>query len=332
MVSQRYKLAMKELVNKIKAFTYFQHINIILKFDIKKQKSPVDVLGLLDRLDTENFLWAAEGIGYLFTEKIVNQEFPGSHLFLVNDYEHNFLGILHSGMGMSLANNFLMKVDMAKDWPFLTKGIKQYLSLLNKVSLPGYEKIPVESLGFISRLLFPDFLPVINQLFHEVDDELVPYLWHGVGRALCFLPRHLWPGCSSPWRAIEIAESEAPHETAFLNILAGLGWPLTLVNIKHPQIMEQVLRYHGKYLSKNDAFSSGVSSAVLFLRDYLRENSLIMEFYNYKPEDSEPGLHKTWDKLIKIPCEKALEHFYPYLKREHRWSELFKYRPNLPSH
>ncbi len=181
-------------------------------------------------------------------------------------------------------------------------------------------------MGFIARLQYPEEVLVIDKILHDINEDYVSYFWHGVGRALAFLPSNLWPGGSFPWKAIRMAAKEFPHELGQLNVLSGLGWPLTLVNIREPKIMEGVLKYHGEFLLKNDAFSNGVSSALVFLQEFINDKTLINSFYNHKPDTSNESLHEIWDQCIKIPCERVFKEVYPYLEKENCWAELLRYR------
>ncbi len=322
------KLAWKELMFKIQAFTFFEHINIILNIDSDPQQSVSlrAVLEMVRETEPAYLLWATEGVGYIYAEKAFKEKEPPTGLLQDKNLPRWSLGPLHSGMGMLFASRFLQDFKNGNLYSDPSRALEQYLYLSRDNSIPGYAEIPVESLGFISRLLYPGELLVIDRLLQNINQELVAYFWHGVGRALCFLPENLWPGRSFPWRAIEIAIKETPHETGHFNVFSGLGWPLTLVNIREPRIMENVLKYHRDCLLENNAFSSGVSSAMVLLMDSVGDNTLINSFCDHKPDCSDPRIHENWIQLIKNPCEKALTDFYPYLKKRNCWSEVFKYR------
>lgn len=324
------KLAWQGLSFKIQAYTFFEHINIILDIDSQSQWYLSEVLKMVEALEPKNRVWAVEGVGYIYAERVLKKKELPTGLVQNNNLPRWSLGSLHSGMGMLFAGWFLQNYKNQKSSSNSHMILEEYLTLIKKNTMPGYKEVPLESLGFIARLMYPGEVLVLDKLLHEIDQDFAAYFWHGVGRALCLLPENMWPGRSFPCRAVEMAAKEAPHELGYLNVFSGLGWPLTLVNIREPRILEYVLKYHRDRLLENDAFSNGVSSAIVLLLESIRDRTLIDSFLDHKPGSSFPGLLEAWDKLIKTPCKRALKDFYPYLKKQNCWSEVFKYRQNRP--
>jgi len=68
--------------------------------------------------------------------------------------------------------------------------------------------------------------------------------------------------------AVEKAAQEAPHETGRRNTLRGLAFAMTLVNILHPEVLEDWLKQHPE-LRQNDAFSYGRTSATTLWRAWV---------------------------------------------------------------
>ena len=75
-----------------------------------------------------------------------------------------------------------------------------------------------------------------------------------VGRAIYFSARYFLPWTRIPWASIA---GEAPHEIGRQNIISGLAWAITLVNMRHPAVMERLITEHQGELDK-DAFANGV--------------------------------------------------------------------------
>lgn len=324
------KWAWQGLSYKIQAYSFFEHVNIILDLKPQTQWSLEGALERIQAFPPEYRVWAVEGVGYIYAERILKQTELPDGLLQNKNLPRWSLGSLHSGMGMLFAIWFLQNFKK-RDSSAISSGVlEQYLSLASENTMPGYREIPVESLGFITRLMHPQQVPVIDKILQEINRDFAAYFWHGVGRALCFLPENMRPGRTFPNRAVEMAGKEAPHEPGYLNVLSGLGWPLTLVNIKEPRILEYVLTYHRDRLLENDAFSKGVSSAIVLLQESIRDKTLISSFLEHKPDSSVPGLLDAWEQMIKNPCKRALEDYYPYLKKQNCWSEVFKYRQNRP--
>jgi len=333
------ELAWQELRNKILTFTFFEHINIILdvtkRYSSQDKSSQIDKILIHDRIEDavkkiralapENRVWALEGVGYIYAEQALKKKETPMGILQDNKLPPWSLGGLHSGMGMAFANWFLNQSQNQDTSSGSFEMIEQYHTLARQNSLAGCTGILLDSLGFISRLMAPVQLPEIGKQLQEIDKDFAAYFWHGVGRALCFLPQNMWPGRSFPWRAVEMAIKEAPHELGHVNMLSGLAWPFTLVNLREPRILENVLKYHRETLIKNDAFSKGICAALVLLAGSIDDRSLIDSFLEHHPDPAEPGLPELWQQVVKEPGKKALANPSPHLKNRYSWSQLFKY-------
>jgi hypothetical protein len=170
-------------------------------------------------------------------------------------------------------------------------------------------------------------VPTIDRQLSVIDPDIVGYFWHGVGRGLYFLPLNAVPCASSSWRAAEMAQSEAPHALGRLNALAGLVWAVTLVNIRHPEILEAFLKQHGNAFSANDAFANGVSSALMIWYDMQGDDPYLQAFCDYQSDATAPGLVQLWNSQVRGPCQEALQSYYGVLKAQHGLDEVFRYQP-----
>ena len=122
---------------------------------------------------------------------------------------------------------------------------------------------------------------------------------------------------------------EPPHEQGRLNALAGLVWAMTLVNIRHPEIMETFLKHHGDQVSQSSAFSNGVSSSIMIWYDSAPNDPYLTAFRQYQPDPSKPALVQLWNSQVRVPCEDALQHYYGVLKDGVGLGEVFRYQ-HLP--
>ena len=110
------------------------------------------------------------------------------------------------------------------------------------------------------------------------------------------------------------------------SMLSGFAWAVTVVNMRQPVIMETLLKYHGEEFAENDAFSNGVMSSMMMRYDTTPDDPDIDRFRNYQPSSNDPNVIERWNHLVKEPCEKALEGFYPVLKERHHLEEIFHYQ------
>lgn len=275
-------------------------------------------------------LWAVEGLGHYYGDTFYERNEAPRNLLTdekVRTLPAKSLTMLHAGIGMSFAKHSLEKVKRNSAVSEVRKSVEEFVTLCRESSRTGYLGAAIESLGLVTRFLHgADTLRIVDQQLSEIDGNLVGYLWHGAGRALYFHPSNFIPGFSSPWRAFSMCRGEAPHDLARRNLLAGLAWAITLVNMKYPEIMETVLKNYGEEFSKEDTFSNGVTSSIIMRYDITPDDPFIQPFCRYQPASSDPDLVKTWNRVIKEPCEKALQLWYPALKSQDRLEEVFHYR------
>jgi hypothetical protein len=329
---QNSRVVWQEFKNKLQAFDLFEHVDSALRLPLG---SDMPLAGLIEKaaaLDSFAAVWATEGVGHYHTE--VSWEQGGAPRALlagdrVGALPATGMAALHAGMGLSLANRVLDTVNPQSPVPEIRSALKQFVRLCKDNSQEGYIGAAYESLGLVARNLYPEMVQVIDQQLSEVYADLLGYFWHGVGRAIYFAPTNFLPCSSSPWRAIEMAGQEPPHELGRLNALAGLGWAVNLVNIRQPEIIETVLKLHGDRLSESDAFSNGVMSSIMIWRDSTRHDLYITRLCQYQPDTSDPHLVERWNRILKGPCEAALQHYYDVLKQSNRIGEVFRYQ-SLP--
>jgi len=275
-------------------------------------------------------LWAVEGLGHHYGDGFYARNETPQNLLTAPGLETlpaKSLTMLHAGIGLSFAQHGLDKISSKSDASEIRHAVENVLALCNNSSRPGYAGAAIESLGLVSRWLhdLPTLRAVDEQLV-AIAPDLLGYLWHGAGRAVYFSPQNFVPGCHTPWRGVEMCRKEAHHELGRRNMLAGLAWAVTVVNMGHPVIMETFLKYHGEEFAKDEAFSNGVMCSMIMRHDTTPEDPYIARFCNYRPVSSDPKLIHHWDTLVKAPSERALQDFYPVLKSRQRLEEIFHYQ------
>jgi hypothetical protein len=162
---------------------------------------------------------------------------------------------------------------------------------------------------------------IVDRYMQQVAPEAVSYFWHGVGRALYFFPTYFVPGLLSAWIPVN---DEAPYELAKLNMIAGLTWAITLVDVRQPRIMESILRYYGDVVSQTPAFTNGVMSTLIMGSDMTPGDYYIDRFLKYTPSD--PEVAELWTRLVGKPANDAVKRIHPVLKKRNRLGEVFHYQ------
>src|SRR5262249_17566078 len=145
---------------------------------------------------------------------------------------------------------------------------------------------------------------------------------HGAGRGIYFAPINFLPYLSRPWQGYEMCVRETPNDVARQNAVAGFAWAMTLVNLRHPVILAAFLEKHGERLAKDDAFSTGIFSALVIWRACAPTETSISDLLQYQPDGSNP--HHLWETQVRRIAEAALH--FPQNDMS-RVTGLFRYPP-----
>jgi len=293
--------------------------------------SPGDRLSLTQRLERAyalgDFLalWAVETVGIFHgTQHLVA---PGRHDRLLVDGEASGLpsgsfAMLHAGMGLGFAQALFTRITADATSEELRAVLVQFVELCQSNSREGYGGAALEALGLVIYRFHPDLISLIGAGAAEAHPDLPAYYWHGVGRAV-----YLDSAYALPWQPIDwlqVAEI-APHDLGRDNILAGLAWATTLINMRHPQVMENLLRRYGSTLSGRGAFVNGVSSSVAMRYDITPAAEFIAPFCRHRTQLRHPELGGLWERQVERPCREALDYLHPLLKERGQLERLFCY-------
>jgi hypothetical protein len=320
----------QEFANKLHIITLVTQVHNQLGLNGGADLPLADLVAKASELETFPRLWAVEGLGNYIGDIAVERSGGGPVTGLLNDPVVAMLPpwsltMLHAGIGMSFAKNVLKRLEPTSSADVIRTAIREFASSCVDSSRTGYAGAALESLGLATRTLYPNLTRLIDAHLPAVDDELQGYFWHGAGRAMYFDPMNMLPSVNAPWRAIRQLDTEAPHDLARRNIVSGLAWAITVVNMRMPIVMETFLAHHGPMAAQNDAFVNGVTSSLLMRYDTTREDAGISPFMRYQPRD--PAVAALWSQLITAPCERALRHEYGQLAHGHGLEQLFHYRP-----
>lgn len=321
----------QEFENKLQIILLVTHVHAELGLDA----NTIDPLGVLvDKvaaMPTFPRVWATEGLGNWFGDVAMSKAAgKPDPVGLLTDPQYASLPLwsmtmLHAGIGMSFGKAILAKLEPTSSTEEIRAGLARFVRLCRDNSRRGYAGAALESLGLATRTLYPNMLRVLDAEIPNVDPDLHGYYWHGAGRAMYFEPMGMLPSVNAPWRVIRRLDIEAPHDLARRNILAGVGWALSIVNMRHPIVMETFLRHHAPLLQMNDAFTNGVISSLMMRYDTTRDDGHIAPYLRYEPSD--PEVARAWKTLIADPCETALNKTYAQLLATDSLEQVFHYRP-----
>jgi hypothetical protein len=320
------RCALQEFQNKLEAFNLFAHVDSVLSVSTQEEIRLPELIRKIESLGPYRAMWATEGLGYYLTTRFGEQsETPRK---LLNgerggDISEKHLVALHSGLGLAIADRFLKTIGPESDESAIRKVIDQFLMACRDNARSDYLGVVYESLGLVTRNLYPQMIPQLDHELGRVDEDLVGYFWHGVGRGIYFAPTNFLPDGNSE-RAVNMTRQEPRHELGRRNAIAGLAWAITLVNIRHPEILESFLNVHGSQLGDRGAFSDGVSSAIIIWRDSTAaDDPYLQAFCRYQPDSSDGTLTPRWEQMVRRPCLRALEDAYPALKARRCLGDVF---------
>jgi hypothetical protein len=337
-------LTVQELQNKLEVFFLVRNISNILQLPMTPPYPPLlEVVQKANTMAPYPTLWAVEGIGHWYGDtSFARYEVPRGILTEANTraLPAASLLMLHAGIGMAFAQHWMKTVNHLSPRADIRHVLRQITALCRENSQDGYEGAALESLGLITqngqfyRETRPDeMVQLVSQELQDIDPEAFEYFWRGVGRGHYFLPIHLLPGYGSIWHAVGMIRNAVPNQLAWLNAIAGLAWGVTMVNIRHPQIVADFVQYHGVQLAADDGFANGVASALMIRYDTTPGASFITLFYQYQPDTSDAKLMQLWQCQVQQPCKVALHEYYPILQHNGSLGELFRYHvfPDLLS-
>jgi hypothetical protein len=275
-------------------------------------------------------LWAVEGIGH---ELVTSRHHRGEALTAlltakdVGSLPEGSLTMLHAGVGLGLAELALQ--DLRSDSPAeaLDAALDRFVAGCRSSSRDGFLGCALESLGLVTRHFYGHSMVLaVDKRLDGKDPALRGFFWHGVGRAVYFSPENLVPSFSSPWPAVAMCERLSPHDLARDNMVAGVAWGMTMVNLKQPAVLEGFLKKHGQGFGDTDAFIDGVMSATIVRKHTTPDDPHIAALLAHEPATSDTRLQELWKRVVKHPVSKALNEYYPVLTRKKLLGEAFRFQ------
>ncbi len=275
-------------------------------------------------------LWAVEGIGHDLVESRHHRGEPLTELLTsaeMSDLPDGSLTMLHAGMGLGLAELALKNLRPDSPTDQIDAALQRFHKECTSSSRPAYLGCALESLGLVTRHFYGHSMVLaVDRRLEAVDASLRGFFWHGVGRALYFSPENMVPSLSSPWPAVAMCDRLSPHELARENMIAGVAWGITMVNLKQPVVLEGLLRKHGAGFGDTDAFTNGVVSALMMRKDTTPDEAHIASLLAYEPPQGDSRLEALWNRIFKQSAVKALGEHYPAVKKNGRLGEIFRFQ------
>jgi len=317
----RGRLRWRELGNKLEAFEIFRRGEA----QARAAGCALPLAALVERaggLVPHRRVWTLEGLGYGHAEARAAQaahaakaakavhaatcpEPPGWLAAGARGLPAASLIALHCGIGLSLARRLLAASGRAPAAE-LRRRLAAYVASCRELAWPGHAAALLEALGFMARLRLARRAGEVASELAGLDEEAHACFWHGLGRALYFLPRRAlgWQGTAR--RSFAALTQEAPAGEARENALAGLAWAVTMVNLRHPQVLEELLADQASWVAGAPGFAHGIASAVLVWHDCAPQDPWLAAWRRHRPEPAGGELARRWERQVSAPAERAL--------------------------
>ncbi len=275
-------------------------------------------------------LWAVEGIGHDLVESRHHRGESLTELLTSADLAglpEGSLTMLHAGVGLGLAEIALEDLRPESSPEKIDAALQWFLKVCASASRPAYLGCALESLGLVTRHFHGHTMVLaLDRRLEMMDASLRGFFWHGVGRALYFSPENMVPNLTSAWPVVAMCGRLAPHDLARENMIAGVAWAMTMVNLKQPVVLEGFLKKHGVGFGDTDAFANGVMSALIMRKDTTPDEEHIASMLAYQPAPGDSRLEALWNRLFKQSAVRALDEYYPAIKQKGRLGEIFRFQ------
>ena len=320
-------LAYAELDNKVRAFHLFETVVASLELPEATLDPAAAIETARRQLGQEQAVWASEGIGYELCERCrrAGREAQGLLSGPNGGVPNGSWTVLHTGMGMSLAEAGLAPLASSATPQLLKQALAAHVALCSEASQPGYAPLAFEPLGLVVRLLEPGLVPAAAAALVELGEPWLDLFWHGVGRGIYFLPRNLPPARSAPWKGFAMSDKEPADGRGRRNATAGFAWAVTLVNLRRPAVVESFLAHHAEPRELRDPAASGVLSALLFWHATTGGSKEMRRFLGHV---AAPERRELWRQAVSAPVEAAIAGWTDAAGagEGRRLGELFRYR------
>ena len=305
-----------QLDRKIEAFRLFQFADKELRTE--KEAVPLEE-SIRRAYENEAFraIWILEGVGHA----LGSAASASARGLLHAESIPARAGIpLHAGMGTAFGEMLMAGLGSNPTAKELATVAGRFVDACEANCRPGWQDAAIEPLGLVVRCLYPGLLPQVGLAMEAIRPALRPLFWHGAGRSLYFVPSNFLPVPGAFERMVRNAGLEALRMDDTRNVLAGLVWAVTLVNLPEPATLKALLPIYER-LQLRDEFVNGVLSAILAWRHMAPEDKLLLPRYT---EPSQAIDH--WENWVRHPVAYALHSIFPGLERRNNIPAFYTWR------
>ena len=277
--------------------------------------------------DFEN-IWVVEGLGHVYSQRTWLLKWNMSedaHDILIEGQAARMpeksLTMMHAGLGLAVAESLMKQLTPDSRIKEIERVLKIFIKMCNNNSRPGYVGCALESLGLVTRCFNFPMTDSVQSVLADLDPVAWEFFWRGAGRALYFSPGHMVQPLYSPWIA---AEQEAPNARAYKILKAGISWPTNIVNMRTPEIFEDLIRRRGVAEESEGTIAHGVAASTTMAMDITPNHPVVKAYLDYVPKSSDPTVVRLWDKLVRNQVFKAVHRYQPVLSANKMMDQVFR--------
>lgn len=307
-IGRRGRASRLELAHKAEVYLLVRRASASLGPDAHRRERFLSVAREALHFDSRQVMWALEGLAHGHVQAVLdrdpNLEEAPRGLLRGLDLPETALLMAHLGLGMAIAERVLLDLYPDDDVGAVA-AVARFQRLCRANANPPQLEAALESFGLVARCFYPELVPTLDRALTAPAGRGLPahYFWHGVGRALYFLPLHLLPGYGHVATALSRADREAPGPEARHNARSGAAYACTLVNLGSPEVIAELLTSYPEQV--DNAFVEGVLSALLLRRNTTPDDRELGVFLAYRPAD--PELRQCWQERLAGPIGRAFD-------------------------
>ncbi|HWF12072.1 MAG TPA: hypothetical protein VG297_26570 [Bryobacteraceae bacterium] len=277
--------------------------------------------------DFEN-IWVVEGLGHVYSQRMWHLKWNCSedaHDILIEGQAASMPGksltMMHAGLGLAVAESLMKQLTPDSRVREVERVLKIFIKVCNNNSRPGYVGCALESLGLVTRCFNYPMTDLVQNVLANLDPVAWEFFWRGAGRALYFSPAHMAQPLYSPWIA---AEQEAPNARAHKILKAGIAWPTNIVNMRTPEIFEDLIRRRGVAEESEGTIAHGVAASTTMALDITPNHPVVKTYLEYTPRSTDPTVRRLWDKLVRSQVYNAVHRYQPVLSAHGMMDQVFR--------
>jgi hypothetical protein len=236
---------------------------------------------------------------------------------------HKALTMMHAGLGLCLAESLMKQLTPDSSIQETERVLNTFIRLCQNNARPGYVGCALESLGLVTRCFNYPMVDLVQRVLADLDEAAWEFFWRGAGRALYFSPGHMLQPLYSPWIA---AEQEAPNERAYKGMRAGITWATNVVNMRQPEIFEDLIKRRGAAEERDGTIRHGVAASTTMAMDITPNHPVVQSYLEYVPQSSDSEVQRLWAKLVREPVERAVTRYQPILRKHKMMDQVFRFQ------